>query len=112
MNLALSASLLLAYSGMLALCLAMDRHARQLWGRPPSTMLRRILRAGGWLLLGLALVAASRGWDAGMATVAWFGLVSLAGFALLMLLPWAPRLALWLPAAGGLAWLAAVIAMG
>ncbi len=112
MSLAFSASLLLAYAGMLALCLAMDRHARQLWGRPPGALLRHILRAGGWLLLGLAWLAARRGWDAGMATVAWLGLVSLAGFALLMLLPWAPRLALWLPAAGGLAWLAAAIAMG
>jgi len=39
-----------------------------------------------------------------MAVVAWFGLISLGGLALLMLLPYAPRLALWLPAAGGLAW--------
>ncbi|EXF45057.1 hypothetical protein BAY1663_02565 [Pseudomonas sp. BAY1663] len=40
-----------------------------------------------------------------MAVVAWFGLIALGGLALLMLLPYAPRLALWLPAAGGLAWL-------
>jgi hypothetical protein len=32
-----------------------------------------------------------------MGPVGWFGLLSLSGFSLLMLLPYRPRLAVWLP---------------
>ena len=51
MSLALSTGLLLAYSGMLGLCLGLERHFKQVWQRVPSLMLRRVLRVGGWLAL-------------------------------------------------------------
>ncbi|MFC3606349.1 DUF3325 domain-containing protein [Stutzerimonas tarimensis] len=104
MNLALIASLLLAYAGMLGLCLGMERHWKQLASPRLPAFCRRLCAPLGGGLLGLSIHAASFVWPGGMAVVAWFGLVSLGGLALLMLLPYAPRLALWLPAAGGLAW--------
>ncbi|WP_421681929.1 DUF3325 domain-containing protein [Stutzerimonas urumqiensis] len=92
----------LAYAGMLGLCLGMDRHWKQLAiGRLPAYV-QRLCRPIGVLSLGLAGWAAGLVWPVGMAIVAWFGSISLAGFALLMLMPYAPRLALWLPVASGM----------
>lgn len=105
MNLALLAAPLLAYAGMLGLCLGMERHWKQLANPRLPAAGRRLCRVLGAALLILAGYAASRVWPGGMAVVAWFGLIALGGLALLMLLPYAPRLALWLPAVGGLAWL-------
>jgi hypothetical protein len=99
-----TAGLLLAYTGMLGLCLGLERHYRQIWQRAPSLWLRRTLRTAGWLALALAFPACIQAWGAAMGPVGWFGLVSLTGFALVLLLPLAPRLALWLPAAGGVLW--------
>lgn len=104
MTLAFIASLSLAYAGMLALCLGMERHFKQVFGRPPVAHWRAGLRAAGWSLLATSLYAAALAWGAGMGAVGWFGLISLSGFGLLLLLPWAPRLALWLPAGGAVAW--------
>lgn len=102
MNLsAFAASLVLAYSGMLGLCLGMPRHWTQLCpGRPES--LRRACLPLGMLSLALAVLAAGAVWPGGMALVGWFGLVSFGGLALLLLMPFAPRVALWLPVAGAL----------
>ncbi|WP_051231863.1 DUF3325 domain-containing protein [Stutzerimonas azotifigens] len=99
---ALMTSLALAYAGMLGLCLGMDRHWKQLGSARLSPRWQRLCRPLGALLLVLAGYAASFVWPGGMALVAWFGLISLAGLALLLLLPYAPRLVLGLPLAGGL----------
>lgn len=99
-----TAGLLLAYTGMLGLCLGLERHYRQVWQRAPSPWLRRTLRIAGWLALALAFQACVLAWGSAMGPVGWFGLVSLTGFALVLLLPFAPRLAVWLPAGGGLLW--------
>jgi len=98
---ALLTSLLLAYGGMLGLCLGMERHWKQL-GSSRQPGVRRLCRPLGIGLLGLSLYAASFVWPGGMALVGWFGLISVGGLALLMLLPYAPRLALWLPIGGSL----------
>lgn len=104
----LLASLWLAYGGMLGLCLGMERHFKQVWQRTPDPMLRRALRLAGWLGLALSLVASVAAWGWPMGPVGWFGLLSLAGFGLVLLLPYQPRLAAWLPLAGAsvvvLAW--------
>lgn len=99
-----TAGMLLAYTGMLGLCLGLERHYRQVWQRAPSLWLRRTLRAAGWLALGLAFPACVQAWGVAMGPVGWFGLVSLTGFVLVLLLPHAPHLAVWLPAAGGVLW--------
>ncbi|BCD84264.1 hypothetical protein PSm6_06710 [Pseudomonas solani] len=95
----LFAGLWLAYGGMLALCMGMERHFKQVWQRLPAPLLRRGLRVGGWLALGLSLVASVAAWGWAMGPVGWFGMLSLAGFGLVLLLPYQPRLAAWLPLA-------------
>jgi hypothetical protein len=103
-------SLLLAYAGMLSFCLCMERHWKQLVGTRLPASVRSLGKPLGALLLVLALYAASGAWLGGMALVGWFGLVSLAGLALLLLLPYAPRLVLWLPVFGALLWGVALVA--
>lgn len=106
---ALFASLLLAYAGMLCFCLGKERHWKQLVNPRVPTWLRRLCAPLGGLLLGVAIYASCQVWPGGMAVVGWFGLISLAGFALLLLLPYAPRLAVSLPLLGGLVWAAAAL---
>lgn len=109
---AFCAALLLAYGGMLALCQGLERHYKQVWGKPPELWLRRLLRLGGWLLLALSLYASAQLWGWAMGPIGWFGLLSLSGFALALLLPYAPRLAVCWPLAGlplwGVAYLLAI----
>ncbi len=107
MGMMLSTGLLLAYSGMLALCLGLDRHYRQVWQRLPGPWLRRALRLGGWLALGASLASSIAAWGWAMGPIGWFGLISLAGLGLVMLLPYRAKGAVWL-ALGG--WMAAGVA--
>lgn len=95
---------LLAYGGMVALCQGLERHYKQVWGKVPGIARRRLLRALGWLALVLSFAACVASWGWAMGPVGWFGQISLAGFALVMLLPYAPRLSAWLVPVGALAW--------
>ncbi|MCQ4312854.1 DUF3325 domain-containing protein [Stutzerimonas sp. VN223-3] len=106
---ALLASLLLAYAGMLGFCLGKERHWKQLAHPHVPARLRRLCVPVGALLLGLAVYTATRVWPGGMALVGWFGLISLTGFALLLLIPYAPRLATGLPLLGGMIWAVCVL---
>lgn len=83
----------LTYTAMTALCLAMSRHYRQVWSRPPKAGLSAGLRLGGGtgLLLALAACIEGKGWAIG--SMIWFGDVSVAGLALVFMLPYAPRVA-------------------
>lgn len=74
-------------AGMAALALAMERHARQVWEGGLALRTRRMLRAVGWLLLATALLVAAWQWHVGVGTVAWLGWLSVAGLALVFLLP-------------------------
>jgi hypothetical protein len=105
---ALIASIVLAYAGMLGCCLGKERHWKQLVSPRVPAGLRRLSAHAGYVLLGLAVYASCQVWPGGMALVGYFGLISLAGFALLLLIPYAPRLAVNLPALGGLVWVAAL----
>lgn len=100
MSLALSTGLLLAYSGMLGLCLGVERHFKQVWQRVPGPLLHRALRLGGWLGLAASFFASVAAWGWAMGPIGWFGLISLAGLALVLLLPYRARGAVWLAAAG------------
>jgi len=106
---ALFASLVLAYAGMLGFCLGKERHWKQLVNPHVPIGLRRVSAPTGTALLGLAVYSSCQVWPGGMAVVGWLGLISLAGFALLMLLPYAPRLAVSLPVMGGVVWAAATL---
>ncbi|SDT10941.1 Protein of unknown function [Halopseudomonas xinjiangensis] len=91
-------TLLIAYSGMLCFCLAMPRHWKQFGFSRYGEGWRHVCRPAGALLLILAVYLDSLIWPVGMAWVGWFGMMSLAGLTLALLAPYAPRLALWLPA--------------
>jgi hypothetical protein len=98
----------LAYAGFLGLSLAMDRHHAELLGSRPAAARRLLLRGLGWGLLGLSLLPCLALWGGGIGFVSWLGLLTAAGLGLIFLIPYAPRLALWLgpllPLAGLLAW--------
>lgn len=83
----------LAYAGMAGLCLAMDRHHRQVIGRAPRRGIVVALRLAGAtaLVLSFAAAVAADGWALG--PVAWFGGLTAAGLVLILLLPYRPRLA-------------------
>jgi hypothetical protein len=78
---------------LLALCLGTERHWKQLAAAAPPS-LRAWCRPLGVLLLLLALLLSLQIWPASMALVGWLGMLSLCGLVLLLLLPYAPRLAL------------------
>ncbi|MBX8513170.1 DUF3325 domain-containing protein [Pseudomonas cichorii] len=102
MSIALITSLLLAYSGMLGLCLGLERHYKQLSQRPPSKTLRHTLRTAGWLALAGSFFTSAQVWGWAMGPVGWLGLVSMTGLALVLLLPYAIRLAVGVSGAGWL----------
>lgn len=87
---------MLAYSGFTSLCLAMNRHYRQVWQVEPSKARRLALRGGGWALLAASYAACLLGRSWSLALVAWCGALTAAGVALIFLLPYRPRIATWL----------------
>lgn len=90
---------LFAYAGMLGLCQGLERHYKQVWNRACPRVLRIGLRSAGWLALLASLVLCAQAWGCAMGPVAWFGVLSLAGLLLVMLLPYWPRMAMGLVAA-------------
>ncbi|MBA1204549.1 DUF3325 domain-containing protein [Pseudomonas capeferrum] len=84
---------LCAYGGMLGLCQGLERHYKQVWGKPCAPWRSRVLRGLGWVGLVASLLLCVQAWGWAMGPVAWFGAMSLAGLALVMLLPYWPRLA-------------------
>jgi hypothetical protein len=93
-------ALLLCFAGFTALCLSMHRHYSDLLGHKLTTGRRMVLKAVGWLSLGLSLWAgvAARGWDIGL--VEWFAVLMASAVTLVFMLPYKPRLALVLAASG------------
>lgn len=100
MGIVLSTGLLLAYGGMLGLCLGMERHYKQVWQRLPGPLLRRALRVGGWLGLLASFATSVVAWGWAMGPIGWCGLISLAGLALVLLLPYRAKGAVWLALMG------------
>lgn len=93
---------LFAYTGMLALCQGLERHYKQVWSQAGTNRLRVCLRVLGWLALGVSFAVCVSAWGWAMGPVGWLGAISLAGFALVLLLPYGPRLAVYLAGAGPL----------
>lgn len=100
-------ALLLCYTGFTALCLSMPRHHDELLGHKSSARRRRCLKLIAGLLLALSLWAAvsAHGWSFGL--VDWFAVLMLSALALVLLLPYRPRLAL---ALAGMSLLASPVA--
>ncbi|MDC8758710.1 DUF3325 domain-containing protein [Janthinobacterium fluminis] len=101
-------ALALSYAGMAGLCLAMDRHHGQVWGRDAAPPRRRGLRAGGALLLALSLWACVTAWSGSVGFVAWLGVLAAGALLVVGQLPYAPRL---LPRSAALAGAAALAAL-
>ncbi|MDR2261759.1 MAG: DUF3325 domain-containing protein [Azoarcus sp.] len=83
---------LFIFLGFAALCLGMEKHHREYFGRAPAAWPRlRWLRALGWLLLALSFAACvvDEGWQIG--PLVWFGWLSVLGMALVFARPWLPR---------------------
>lgn len=86
-------ALLLAFGGMAALSLAMDRHHEQLTGREgPGRGRRAGLRVTGTALLIAALWSSTQGWGASVGVVVWLGCLSAGALAVTLGLSYAPRL--------------------
>lgn len=102
-------ALLFAYSGMLGLCLGLERHYKQVWGKPGARGLLRLLRLSGWAALVVSFMLCVCAWGWAMGPVGWFGAISLAAVMLVMVLPYSPkssvRIAAALPLWGLYAWL-------
>jgi len=84
---------LLAYAGFTLLSLVMDRHRRQLW---PSTKgwqprIAYAMRSLGGLLLILSLWRCLHLWGMGIGLVAWFGVLTLVVFVLIMQITYFPK---------------------
>lgn len=86
--------LVLAYGGMTALCLAMDRHYCQVCFGRPSLQLKWILRLTGTALLLVALLLGMIGWGPTIGPVVWFGVLSVSALVLIFMLPYQPLLVL------------------
>lgn len=86
-----SAAIVSAYGGMLALCFGVERYFKQVWQQPLSPKLRIVLRTMGWGALILSLLLCAQAWGWPMGSVAWFGMISLGGIVVALLLPYWPR---------------------
>jgi len=94
----------LAYAGMTALCLAMDRHHVCLFGQAPLPLRSQLLRLAGSLFLVLFIFVMIQIYGLAIGIAGAIFIMSIAGLCLIFLLPYAPRVAAWLgPAAGAIA---------
>jgi len=82
---------LLLFMGFVAIAAAMERHQDELGTQGLSAAQLRGWRAGGWLLLALALVLCLQRWSTSIALAAWTGLLPLAGLTLGLLFTYAPK---------------------
>jgi hypothetical protein len=83
----------LSFTGFTALCLAMEKHQLELYGKDRATPRRmRQLQVAGWLLLTatFALCVVARGWAIG--PVQWLGTLTVTAVVLaLWLVPYRPK---------------------
>ncbi|VVM96538.1 hypothetical protein PS631_03119 [Pseudomonas fluorescens] len=85
---------LITFAGLVALCLAMEKHFGELLKRKPKPGQLPALRWAGWALLVLALILAVNIRGLAFGLVEWFALV-MAGLTLWVFgLPYQPRLLL------------------
>ena len=107
----LLANLILGFLGLAALCLSLPKHHGPAFASPLRPRRAAGLRASGWALIGLSLVAAVwfDGWNFG--PVQWIGSLSAAGLALNVVLSYRPDAIRWIGPAFGPALAAAAALM-
>lgn len=91
---------LLCYVGFTALCLSMSKHYGELLHGKPSIRRSRLLKVFGWSCLVVSLWAALGSTAWGMGLVQWCAALMACALLLVFLIPFRPRLALILAAAG------------
>ncbi len=79
-----------AFAGFGALCLSMERHARQLLGAVPGQVWQLIAAVSGWGLLTLSLVLSLMHYSISVGLTAWFGFLAMAATSIGLLLTYAP----------------------
>ena len=85
----------LLYCALAALCMAMERHYKQVWGDKPAASRRHTLKATGWILLGVSFWISYQTWERGIGSLAWFGILTIAAFTFILMLTYRPRVALY-----------------
>jgi Na+/pantothenate symporter len=85
-------ALALTFIGCIALCLAMARHHRQVWGQIPNERTTLKMRCVGWFLLIIAIWICIDALGGPLGFVAWFGLFTLSSVVLIFALPYVPGL--------------------
>lgn len=88
----LALNLTLSFAALAALCLSQHRHHAEILGSRPGGRRVFLLRVLGWLGIALSLLLAgyTEGWAFG--SVQWIGALTGAGFVLVLLLSYKPRL--------------------
>lgn len=88
----LALNLGLSFVALAALCLSQNRHHAEILGSKPGRQRVILLRVLGWLGIALSLLLAgsTEGWAFG--PVQWIGALTGAGFVLVLLLSYKPRL--------------------
>jgi hypothetical protein len=110
----IAAGTAIAYGGLAAISLTMDRHYADIHGsvKEPDARMRLRLRLLGWLGIALSFAAcvAADGWATG--SILWFGVLTASALLLMLLLQYAPLTAIRLAMCGypaallaGMAWL-------
>lgn len=84
--------LALCFSGFGGLCLSLDRHHEQVFGRKPKLLKRHVLRVLGWLLLVCATAPAIALLGTSVGLALWASVLTLAAAAQALLLTYRPRL--------------------
>jgi hypothetical protein len=100
-------SFALAFGGFTALCLSMDRHQRDVFGRKLPSLPSRWLRILGWVVLGASLVTCTVGQGWALGTVLWCGVLTAAAGLLVLIISYAARIV----AAAGILMLAGALVM-
>ena len=80
-----------AFAGFGALCLSMERHAKQVFNLIPKSAYRLIASTLGWALLFFSLIQSVQNYGVSVGITAWFGALSLTATAIGLLLAYAPN---------------------
>lgn len=81
----------LAYAGMTALCLAMEKHYVQaMRGADLPAGRKKCLKVMGWSLLALGILSSIHGWNPTIGIVVWSGFVSVAAISVVLVLSYFP----------------------
>lgn len=84
-------SFVLIFLGLEALCLGMERHAKQLSEGRLKPWTRRPAKCAGWGLLALSILPVITTWGVSIGLSVWFGLLTVAAMLLALALSYRPR---------------------